>query len=204
MNRSLTRTRRQPARRRAQAGITLVETTVVTSVLADIDRIGGAQLRQQHAAPPPRRRRSPAGNRHPLRPIARRGSECAFAHQFRGRRRRQLLRDPHRRTEPMQLRRRWNRHLPGRCRGRTCGPIRARRLGQPEIEFALGTFRPDQGHQFAHRHGPAAGPQRHRHSPGDEHHGASALLLPGAGAQRLSPLLMRGRTRAAGPNDQRR
>jgi len=34
MNRSLTRTRRQPARRRAQAGITLVETTVVTSVLA--------------------------------------------------------------------------------------------------------------------------------------------------------------------------
>jgi len=34
MNRSLTRTRRHPARRRAQAGITLVETTVVTSVLA--------------------------------------------------------------------------------------------------------------------------------------------------------------------------
>jgi len=34
MNHSLTRTRRQPATRRAQAGITLVETTVVTSVLA--------------------------------------------------------------------------------------------------------------------------------------------------------------------------
>jgi type IV fimbrial biogenesis protein FimT len=34
MNRILTRTRRQPTHRRAQAGIALVETTVVTSVLA--------------------------------------------------------------------------------------------------------------------------------------------------------------------------
>ena len=50
MNRILTRTRRQPTHRRAHAGIPLVETTVVTSVLAVLT--GLAAHRTNAVAPP--------------------------------------------------------------------------------------------------------------------------------------------------------
>ena len=122
------------------------------------------------------------------------------AHQLRERRRRQLLRDPHRRGQPVRLRRRRQRRVPGRRRGRARGPVRAGRPVSLKSNSRSVLFDPDKGHQHAHCHDAAAGTQRQRHPPGDEHHGAGALVLAGTGGQRLSPLLMTTQR----PGDRRR
>ncbi len=79
--------------------------------------------------------------------------------------------------------------LPGPGGGRTCGVLRPRRIVVAAVEFALGAVRPATRHQFAHRHDAPDQPQRQRHPPGGEHHGPRAFVFAGARAQRLPRLL---------------
>ena len=192
------------ASRRSQAGITLVETTVVSSVLAVLTGLAApsfdSSIQRRHLEGAATQletdihhaRMLAVARNAPLRMSFESGAggSCYVIHTGA--------------ANQCTCAADGSPVCQGEARGGARGALRAGWPGRPEVELALGTVRPDQGHQLTDRHRAAASTQRQRHPPGDEHHGARALMLAGTGAQRLPPLLMGCGGAAPTPGDRRR
>ena len=102
------------AARRSQAGITLVETTVVSSVLAVLTGLAApsfdSSIQRRHLEGAATQLETDIHHARMLA-VAR---NAPLRMSFESGRRRQLLRDPHRRGQPVRLRRRRQPRVPGR------------------------------------------------------------------------------------------